>query len=117
MAVISSVTTRDKAGDFPITPTELVGTNTLEYNPAAVQTFYVRNGSASPVTLVIDGAGVTTAALPGQGKPIDNSAGYSLTVAAGATRAVVLSSIRNFLIGVVSVTGGAASVQGWVVEG
>lgn len=117
MAVIASVTTRDKAGDFAVAPTELTGTDSLVYNAAAVQTLFIRNGTVGSVTIVIDGADSGSVSLPGQGKPIDNSAGYSITVAAGATRAVVLSSIRNFLKGAVAVTGGAADVEAWIIEG
>jgi len=117
MAVISSITTRDKAGDFAVTPTELTGTDSLVFNAAAVQTLYLQNNTVAEVTIVIDGDGVSTVSLPGQGRPIDNSAGYSIVLAAGATRAVVLSSIRNFLTGAVAVTGGAADVLAWIVEG
>lgn len=117
MAVISSITTRDKVGDFLVNPTTLTGTDSLVYNPGAVQTLFIKNNTVGAVTIVIDGDGVTTANLPGQGRPVDNSAGYSISVAAGATRAVVLSSIRNFLIGAVAVTGGAADVTAWIVEG
>lgn len=117
MAVIASMTTRDKAGDFEVVPTELTGTDSLVYNAAAVQTLYIRNDTAGVVTLIIDGADVTTVSLPGQGRPIDNSSGYTIALTAGQTRAVVLSSIRNFLSGAVAVTGGAADVFAWIVEG
>lgn len=117
MAVIARMTTRDKQGDFAVVPTELTGADTLEYNPAVIQTLFVRNGSASSSPIVIDGTLVTTTNLPGQGRPIDNSAGFSMPVAAGATRGVVLSSIRNFLVGTVAVKGGGTGVFAWIVEG
>lgn len=117
MAVIASMTTRDKAGDFVLVRTELTGTDSLVYNPAAVQTLFIRNDSAAPAAIVIDGSEVTTATLPGQGRPIDNSAGFPMTVEPGVTRGVTLSSIRNFLTGNVAVTGGGADVFAWILEG
>ena len=117
MTVIARMTTRDKQGDFVLVRTELTGADSLVYNPAIIQTLFVRNDSVAPAPIVIDGTLVTTTNLPGQGRPIDNSAGFPMTVEPGVTRGVVLSSIRNFLVGDVSVTGGGADVYAWIVEG
>lgn len=117
MAVIASMTTREKQGDFVLVRTELTGNDTLVYNPSAVQTLYIRNGSNAPAPIVIDGSLVSTTSLPGQGRPIDNSAGFPMSVEPGVTRGVVLSSIRNFLVGEVTVTGGGPDVYAWVLEG
>lgn len=117
MAVIASMTTRDKSGDFVVVRTELTGADSLVYKPAAVQTLFIRNDSAAPAPIVIDGSLVTTALLPGQGRPVDNSAGFAMSVEPGVTRGVTLSSIRNFLAGTVAVTGGGADVFAWIVEG
>lgn len=117
MSVITSLTTRDKSGDFVVSRTELTGADTLVYKPALVQTLYVRNDSVAPAPIVIDGSQVATVLLPGQGRPVDNSAGFAMTVEPGVTRAVTLSSIRNFLAGTVAVTGGGADVFAWIVEG
>ena len=117
MAVIASMTTRDKVGDFVVVRTELTGADTLNYNPSAPQTLFIRNGSDAPAPIVIDGSLVTTASLPGQGRPIDNSAGFPMSIEPGVTRGVVLSSIRNFLLGEIAVTGGGPDVFAWIVEG
>lgn len=117
MAVIPSMTTRDKAGDFVVVRVELTGTDSLVYNPAVVQTLFVRNDSAAPAPIVIDGSLVASVSLPGQGRPIDNSAGFPMSVEPGVTRGVTLSSIRNFLAGNVAVTGGGADIFAWIVEG
>lgn len=117
MAVIASMTTRDKTGDFVVVRTELTGSDSLVYNPLTVQTLFIRNDSIAPVPIVIDGSLVATVNLPGQGRPVDNSAGFAMTVEPGVTRGVTLSSIRNFLLGDVAVTGGTADVFAWIVEG
>lgn len=117
MALIASFTARGKTGEFEIAPTALTGADTLVYNPAVFQVLYLRNDAVSPVTLTFDGDAVTTVALPGQGKPIDNAAGYAITVGAGDIMAVALNSIGNFLKGNVAVTGGAATTDAWIVEG
>lgn len=117
MALIPAVTAADKTAEFQITPLVLTGSVTLEYKPVVRQVLYVRNVGVAPVTLVIDGDGVSTISLPGQGKPISNAAGYSVIVGAGQTWAITLSAIRNFLSGVVAVTGGTADVSAFIVEG
>jgi hypothetical protein len=117
MALIASMTTRDKKGDFVVVRTELTGSDTLEYNPNVVQTLFIRNGSNAPAPIVIDGSLVTTVELPGQGRPVDNSAGFPMSIEPDVTRGVTLSSIRNFLAGTISVTGGGPDVYAWIVEG
>lgn len=117
MAVIPSMTTRDKSGDFVVVRVEMTGSDTLVYNPAVVQTLFIRNGSNAPAPIVIDGSLVTSTLLPGQGRPVDNSAGFPMSIEPGVTRGVTLSSIRNFLAGDVTVTGCGPDVFGWIVEG
>lgn len=117
MALIPSMTTRDKAGDFVVVRVELTGNDTLVYNPAVVQTLFIRNGSIAPAPIVIDGSLVTSVSLPGQGRPVDNSAGFPMTIEPDVTRGVTLSSIRNFLAGTIAVTGGGADIYAWIVEG
>lgn len=117
MAIIPSMTTRDKSGDFPVVRVELTGNDTLVYNPSVVQTLFIRNDSVAPAPIVIDGSLVATTTLPGQGRPIDNSAGFPMSVEPAVTRGVTLSSIRNFLLGEVAVTGGGPGIYAWIVEG
>lgn len=116
MAVIAAVTARGKPAEFTIVPTALTGTDSLVYKPSAVQTLYLENTAGAPVTITIDGDAVTTVALPGQGKAINNAAGYAIVVAAGALVAITLGTIRNFLAGNVAVTGGVATTKAWIVE-
>ena len=117
MAVIKTIAPFATNGKFAVAPTALTGADMLLYSPSKLQTLYLFNTTASPVTVVIDGTLGTTVSPPGQGGTIDVSAGYSITVAAGACQAVALSSIRNFLQGTVNVTGGVAGCVAWIQEG
>ena len=91
-----------------LTWTLTTGTDTIT-SEAKTGTMFIRNDSASPATIVIDGAGAGTSFVPGLGN-VNKSAGYSIAVAAGATQVVVLPSINQFLAGTVAVTGGGADV-------
>jgi len=113
MAVIASNSPLSNMGAFNPTVTALTGTDSLVVTKSN-QTLYIRNGTASLVTINILGDGTLIEDLSGQGDPVDNSGGYDVPVAAGAVAAVVLSSIRNFLPGVVAVTGGATDVVAWI---
>jgi hypothetical protein len=117
MTQIATATARDKVGEFEVAPTALTGADTLVYKPSVFQVLYLRNDAVTPVTVTIDGDGVSTIALPGQGKPVDNAAGYPITVLAGQTMGVTLNTIRNFLLGTVNVTGGTTDTHAWIVEG
>ena len=116
MAEIASIAPFAEVGKFEVEPTQLTGADTLIYKTNVKQTLFIENKSASPVTIVIDGDGVTTVALPGQGGETNNAAGYSIAIAAGEIWALALMQIRNFLKGSVAVTGGAANVFAWIVE-
>lgn len=117
MALIAANTPGAQVGQFLVTRTLTTGADTLEYKASVKQVLYIQNESASPANITIDGDTVTTVNLPGQGALTDNSAGYVIAVAAGATRAVELVKIKNFLKGVVNVTGGGADIFAWVHEG
>lgn len=120
MALIKSVTPKAEAGSFDVDPTELTGADTLIYSPRATwQVLYIRNESAGSVDIVLDGDTVSTVTYPGQGGPIDNSAGYTITVPAGAIHAVALNMVKSFLNQdgtATAVTGGAADVFAWIHE-
>lgn len=117
MAVIKTIAPFATNGKFAVAPTTLTGADTLVYSPGKLQTLYLSNSTAGSVTVVIDGSLGTTVSPPGQGGTIDVSAGYSIAIAAGTVQAVALSSIRNFLQGVVNVTGGVTGVTAWIQEG
>jgi hypothetical protein len=116
MAAIKAIQPFGQVGKFAVAPTVLTGADTLTYSPGKQQTLYLYNTTAGTVTVVIDGSLVTTVSPSGQGGSIDNSAGYSIAIAAGTVQAVALQNIRNFLQGVVNVTGGVAGVLAWVQE-
>lgn len=116
MALIAANTPGAQVGEFLVTRTLTTGADTLEYKQSVKQVLYIHNESASPAAIVVDGDTVTTVNLPGQGALTNNAAGYTINVAAGAVRAVELSKIRNYLKGVVNVTGGGADIYAWVHE-
>lgn len=117
MAQIKTIAPFSTNGKFAVAPTALTGADTLVYSPGKLQTLYLYNTTGATVTVVIDGTLGTTVSPPGQGGTIDVSGGYSIPIAAGTVQAVALSSIRNFLQGVVNVTGGVAGVTSWIQEG
>ena len=117
MAAIKTISPKGQRGSLNVDPTELTGADTLVYDRTKWQTLYIRNESVGAVTIVLDGDTVDDVFYPGQGGPIDNSAGYSISVPAGAVHAVALPNIKSFLNqdGTASaVTGGAADVFAWI---
>ena len=74
--------------------------------PGKVQLLVLRNATAGSLTATIDGNGGTTVNAPGLGV-VSVAAGYPIVLAAGAQKAVVLSTISAYCQGVVSITGGA----------
>lgn len=117
MAEINAVTAQGKTAEFDIASTVLGASATLTYKPRVNQLLVIQNAGVASAAIVIDGADVATVNLPGQGKPVNNAAGYSIIVPAGGRVGVPLSAIRNFLAGVVTLTGGTADTSAWIVEG
>lgn len=102
-----------KTGPATVSETDLTGTDTLGARQGIL---FLRNTTAGSVTINIDGDGATTKDVPGVGV-VDLSAGYDITVAAGATRAINLGNISAYLTGqTIDVTGGAAGVFASVVN-
>lgn len=99
------------AGTNAITLTTLDGaTDSLVYDESKTQVLVLQNATAGALTPVIDGAGGTTVNAPGVGS-VDVSAGYSVgSIAAGAQKAIVLSTISAYLQGVIAITGGTGIV-------
>lgn len=121
MALITTVTPKSEVGSFEVVSTELTGTDTLLYKPAASQVLYIHNTTVAPVPITIDGSQVTTVDLPGQGSTTNNAAGYVVTVGVDEIHAVALVKIKNFLnttqpIIATDVTGGATGVFAWIAE-
>lgn len=109
MAVITA-TNIQPAGVNTVTETTLGASDTLTYNASRTQVLYLDNQTAGALTVTIDGDGGTTVPVAGIGS-VSVASGYSTgSIAAGAVRAIVLSSISKYLQGTVTVTGGTGIV-------
>jgi hypothetical protein len=114
MALIAS-NSLNVVAPVTIVKTTLSAADTLSYSPSKLQTLFLRNTTASPVTVTIDGDGATNFAPGGIGKTIDLSAGLAVVVPASGLVAVQLRQIARYLSGTVAVTGGVG-VDAWVTE-
>lgn len=103
MAAITSIDAT-QPGAFTAAITTLTAADTITFSPSKKQLLVLRNGTGASLTLVIDGASGTTVTASGVGV-IDVSGGYSITVAASASKAVVLGTISAYCQGVVNLTG------------
>lgn len=103
MAAITSIDAT-QPGAFTAAISTLSSSDTITFAPTKKQLLVLRNGTAGSLTLVIDGANGTTVNVPGVGV-VDVSAGYSITLAAGVSKAVVLSTISAYCQGVVTLSG------------
>ena len=104
MATIASTDSR-KIGVFIPTQTTLTAADVLPYDATKSQLLVLFNPTASTVTAIIDGADGTNVTVDGLGS-VSVSSGLSVAVPTNETRMVRLQSIRNYLQGVVAVTGG-----------
>jgi len=102
--------TKRAAAPFQVTVTTLTAADTLAYVPKKNQVLELRNTTASPVVVTLDGdAASATFPIPGTGGTTTNlSGGKDITVPGviGATMVVPLDSLTNYLQGAVAVTGG-----------
>jgi len=116
MATIGA-TNVNAAGTVAVTETTLTGTlDTFTYRSGVNQTLVLRNATAGALTPVIDGAGATTIAINGVGT-IDLTAGYSVgSIAAAAVKSIRTESIKEYLSGVIAITGGTGLVA-TLIEG
>jgi len=108
MAAITAITPASSGGAFLATATTLTSSDTITFAPAKKQLLVVANDTGSSVTLKIDGDGGTTVNAPGIG-PVTVSGGYDITIANGASRAVILSTISAYCQGVVTLTGASGA--------
>lgn len=105
MATIKA-TSMQGAGKRAVTLTTMTASDTLTYNPNQGQILILRNTTAAALTPVIDGAGSTTYPVQGIGS-VDVSTGYAVgSIAAGTEVAIPLDTIRAYLAGVITITGG-----------
>lgn len=92
-------------GAQSVTVTTLTGTDTFTYNGDKDPTLVLHNPTAGALTPVIDGDGATSVNVAGAGS-FDISSGYSVgSVAAGATVAIRLQTIRKYLAGTIALSG------------
>lgn len=100
-----------RTGRAVVAQTTLDGTTDgFAYAPSRGEVLILRNPTTAALSPVIDGADATVVDVPGVGN-VDLSAGYAVgSIAAGAVVAVSLDSIRAYLIGEITITGGAGLV-------
>lgn len=92
-----------------ITATTLGASDTLVYTAGVNATLTLNNVSGGALTPLIDGDGATSVAAEGLGAPIDTSTGFTVpSIGIGATVAIPLDTISEYLKGVITVTGGDA---------
>lgn len=100
-----------RTGRVAVAETTLDGTTDgFIYGASRGEVLILRNPTAGVLSPVIDGADATAVSVPGVGN-VDVSGGYAVgSIAAGASVAVDLDSIRAYLLGAVTITGGAGLV-------
>jgi hypothetical protein len=116
MATIAT-TYANQAGVVAVTETTLTGTlDTFTYKEGVNQTLVLRNATAGALTPIIDGDDATTIAVRGVGN-IDLSGGFAVgSIAAGAVKSIRTDSIKEYLAGVIAITGGTGLVA-TLIEG
>lgn len=105
MAAITSIDA-SQVGAFTAAITTLSADDTITFNARKKQLLVLRNTTGGALTATIDGSTGTTVQAPGVG-PVDVSGGYAIAVAAGTSKAVMLSTISAYCSGVVHITGAA----------
>jgi len=106
MAVITP-TSIANAGATNVAVTTLGVSDTFVYNPARDPILILNNVTAGALTPNIDGAGGTVVPVAGVGN-VSVAAGYPVpSIPAGQMATIPLNSIKEFLRGVITVTGGS----------
>lgn len=98
-------------GTIATTETTLDGaTDGLTYNPSTNPILTLRNPTVGALTPTIVGSAATTVAVAGVGS-VSVASGYSVgSIAAGATKTISLNTIREYLKGTITITGGTGLV-------
>lgn len=110
MATIAA-TSKAVLGPFNPTKTILTSADVLTYTAGQNAELIMYNITASPVVVTIDGASVTSVAVPGAGvTTADLSAGLAVTVPANGFTVVRLDTCSAYLLGAVAVTGGVGVI-------
>lgn len=102
MAAIASIA--PSAGAFTANESTLGSSDTITFNAKKLQLLVLRNPTGGSLTATIDGDGGSTVSVPGIGS-VSVASGLGITVPAGESRAVLLSSISAYCQGVVTITG------------
>lgn len=105
MAAISSINA-GQAGVFSSPISTLTADDIITFKPSRKQMLLLTNTTAGALNVTIDGDGATTVAVPGLGN-VSVAAGLAIPLAAGESKAVVLSTINAYCKGVVHLLGGA----------
>ena len=105
MAAITSIDA-SQVGAFTSTGTVLSADDTITFNSHKKQLLVLTNTTGGSLTCTIDGSTGTTVQAPGVGA-VSVAAVLAITVAAGASKAVVLSTISAYCQGVVHLLGAA----------
>lgn len=105
MAAITA-TDMTGTGEREVTITTLGASDTLTYNASRNPVLVLNNVTVGALTPNIDGDGQTAVTVSGIGS-VDVSGGITLaSIGAGEVFAVPLKTIREYLTGTVTVTGG-----------
>jgi hypothetical protein len=105
MAALTAIDATQK-GAFLAAFATLSADDTFTFDPTKKQLLVLNNTTGGDLTATIDGTGGSTVPVDGIGS-VDVSAGLAITVAAGACKAVVLSTIKYYCQGVAHITGAA----------
>jgi hypothetical protein len=108
MAAIASINAA-QAGAFAAALTTLSASDTITYSASRKQLLVLRNPTGGTLNLTIDGDGGTSVAVDGIGS-VSVSSGLTIAVPASESRAVVLSTIRHYLQGVVTLSGASGMI-------
>lgn len=96
------------AGAKALTPNTLTASDTFNYEAGDIM--ILRNATGGALTPKLDGADGTTVGVEGIGD-VTVSAGLTLaSIAAGAERVIFLDTIRHYLQGTVTITGGTGII-------
>lgn len=111
---MAEITTMSAQGprDRSITPTTLGASDTLTY--VAGSKLYIFNDTAGAITPNIDGADAPTALEIKGGGTKDLSSGHTMdSIGVGKVAMIPLDTIKEFLAGVITVTGGDGA-EAWI---
>ena len=108
---MATITATDVSGSgaIQVTETTLTASDTFTYDRSKEPVLTIRNDTASPITVNIDGDGATTKVVGGIGS-VDLTGGYDTpAIAAGDVYAIRLNTIFEYLSGTIAVTGGSGA--------